>query len=102
MLNIRIISEHYMKKQDLVDVVMQAGNVEVKKNAAAIVDAIFDSITKAMAKGDEAAIAGFGTFKIVKRAARMGVNPKTGEKIQIAASTKPKFRAAKALKEAVK
>ena len=48
------------------------------------------------------AIAGFGVFKTVNRAARMGINPKTMEKIQIAASTKPKFRAAKALKEAVK
>ncbi|MEK7634791.1 MAG: HU family DNA-binding protein [Patescibacteria group bacterium] len=91
-----------MKKQDLVDVVMSAGEIEVKKNAIAVVDAIFDSITKAMAKGDEVAIAGFGVFKTVNRAARMGINPKTMEKIQIAASTKPKFRAAKALKEAVK
>jgi len=91
-----------MKKQDFIEIVMEAGKIEVKKDAAAVVDAIFDTITKAMAKGDEVAIAGFGVFKTVKRAARMGVNPKTGEKIQIAASIKPKFRAAKALKEAVK
>ena len=91
-----------MKKQDFIEIVMGAGKIEVKKDAAAVVDAIFDTITKAMAKGDEVAIAGFGAFKTVKRAARMGVNPKTGEKIQIAASIKPKFRAAKALKEAVK
>ncbi len=91
-----------MKKQDFIEVVMGAGKIEVKKDAAAVVDAIFDTITKAMAKGDEVAIAGFGVFKAAKRAARMGVNPKTGEKIQIAASIKPKFRAAKALKEAVK
>lgn len=81
---------------------MSAAEIEVKKNAVAAIDAIFDAITKAMAKGDEVAISGFGLFKTVKRAARMGINPKTGEKIQIAASTKPKFRAAKALKEAVK
>ncbi len=91
-----------MKKQDFIEIVMAAGKIEVKKNAAAVVDAIFDTITKALVKGDEVAIAGFGAFKTVKRAARMGVNPKTGEKIQIAASIKPKFRAAKALKEAVK
>jgi DNA-binding protein HU-beta len=91
-----------MKKQDFIEVVMAAGKIEVKKDAAAVVDAIFDTITKALAKGDEVAIAGFGVFKTAKRAARMGVNPKTGEKIQIAASIKPKFRAAKALKEAVK
>jgi DNA-binding protein HU-beta len=47
------------------------------------------------------AITGFGTFKVADRKARMGVNPKTGEKIQIAASKKPKFRAGKLLKEAV-
>jgi len=91
-----------MKKQDFIEVVMAAGKIEVKKNAAAVIDAIFNTITKALAKGDEVAIAGFGVFKTAKRAARMGVNPKTGEKIQIAASIKPKFRAAKALKEAVK
>jgi len=91
-----------MKKQDFIEVVMAAGKIEVKKDAAAVIDAIFNTITKALAKGDEVAIAGFGVFKTAKRAARMGVNPKTGEKIQIAASIKPKFRAAKALKEAVK
>ncbi len=91
-----------MKKQDLVEVVMKSGGIEVKKQAAAVIDAIFDTITKTMVKGEEVAIAGFGTFKVAKRAAREGINPRTGEKIQIAASVKPKFRAAKALKEAVK
>ncbi|OGM92396.1 DNA-binding protein HU [Candidatus Wolfebacteria bacterium RIFCSPHIGHO2_01_FULL_48_22] len=91
-----------MKKQDFTEVVMQAGGIEVKKTAAAVVDAIFDTITKTMVKGEEVAIAGFGTFKVAKRAAREGINPRTGEKIHIAASIKPKFRAAKALKEAVK
>ncbi len=91
-----------MKKTDLTEVVMKAGKIEVKKNAIAVVDAIFDTITKTLAKGEEVAIAGFGVFKTVKRAARMGINPKTGEKIQIAAAIKPKFRAGKALKEAVK
>jgi len=90
-----------MKKQDFIEVVMQAGGIEVKKQAAAVVDAIFDTITKTMVKGEEVAIAGFGTFKVAKRAAREGINPRTGEKIHIAASIKPKFRAAKALKEAV-
>jgi len=48
------------------------------------------------------AVAGFGAFKTSKRAARQGVNPRTGEKISIAATTVPKFKAGKALKEAVK
>ncbi len=90
-----------MKKQDLVEVVMKAGSIEVKKTATAVVDAIFDTVTKTLSKGEEVAIAGFGTFKVSKRAAREGINPRTGEKIHIAASIKPKFRAAKALKEAV-
>ena len=59
-------------------------------------------ITKTLGRGEEVAITGFGTFRVVKRAARMGINPKTGAKIQIAASTKPKFKAGKALKDAVK
>lgn len=90
-----------MKKTDLVDALMQATGMEVKKQAVAAVDAIFDTVTKALSRGEEVAVAGFGTFKVAKRAAREGINPKTGEKIQIKASIKPKFRAAKALKEAV-
>ena len=91
-----------MKKTDLVEAVMKAANLEVKKQATEIVDAVFDTIVKSLSRGEEVAITGFGVFKVVKRAARMGVNPKTGEKIQIAASIKPKFRAGKVLKEAVK
>lgn len=90
-----------MNKVGLVEAVMSAAGIEVKKQAATIVDAIFDIITKTLVKGDEVAISGFGTFKVVNRAARMGINPKTGERIQIAASKKLKFRAAKVLKEAV-
>ncbi|MDO8557077.1 MAG: HU family DNA-binding protein [Candidatus Jorgensenbacteria bacterium] len=90
-----------MKKDGIVEAVMQATGIETKKQAQLAVETVFDSIVKAMSKGDEVAISGFGTFRVVKRAARMGVNPKTGEKIQIKASTKPKFRAGKLLKEAV-
>jgi len=91
-----------MNKVALIEAVMKAASIEVKKDAAAAVDAVFDTITKTLSKGEEVAVAGFGTFKVVKRAARMGVNPKTGQKIQIAAAIKPKFRASKNLKEAVK
>lgn len=91
-----------MNKVELIEEVMKAANIEVKKQAAEAVDAVFQTITKVLSRGDEVAIAGFGTFKVAKRAARQGVNPKTGEKIQIAASIKPKFRAGKALKDAVK
>ena len=91
-----------MKKDGLVEAVQSAANLESKKQALAAVDAVFDTITKALSQGDEVKLPGFGNFKVAKRAERMGVNPKTGEKIQIAASTKPKFRAGKVLKEAVK
>ena len=91
-----------MKKDGLVEAVMNAAGLETKKQSQEVVDALFDTIVKTLAKGEEVNITGFGAFRVVKRAARMGVNPKTGEKIQIAASTKPKFRAGKVLKEAVK
>jgi len=90
-----------MNKAELSEAVMQAAGIEVKKQAGEAVDAVFDIITKTLAKGEEVSITGFGSFKVAKRAARMGVNPRTGEKIQIAASIKPKFRAGKLLKEAV-
>lgn len=91
-----------MKKEGLVEAVMNTAGIETKKQAQQIVDAIFDTILKTMSRGEEVNISGFGVFRVAKMAARMGVNPKTGEKIQIAASVKPKFRASKLLKEAVK
>lgn len=90
-----------MKKQDLVEAVMSAAGLETKKQAEMAVDGLFDAIVKSLSKGEEVAVTGFGVFKVVKRAARAGINPKTGEKIQIAAKTAPKFRAGKLLKEAV-
>ena len=91
-----------MNKVQLAETVMTAAGLGTKKQAETAVESVFDAIVKALAKGEEVSIAGFGTFKVAKRAPRMGVNPKTGEKIQIAASTKPKFRAGKLFKEAVK
>lgn len=90
-----------MKKPDLIEAVMNAAGLQTKKQAEAAVDALFDTIVKSLSKGEEVAVAGFGTFRVVKRAARAGINPKTGEKIQISAKTAPKFRAGKLLKEAV-
>lgn len=91
-----------MNKAELIDAVQLASGIEMKKQATMAVEAVFDTITKALARGEEVAVSGFGSFKATKRAARMGVNPKTGEKIQIAASVAPKFKAAKAFKDAVK
>lgn len=91
-----------MKKDGLVEAVIKSAGIETKKQALQAVDAVFDTIVKSLSRGEEVGITGFGAFRVVKRAARMGVNPKTGEKIQIAASIKPKFKAGKVLKEAVK
>jgi len=90
-----------MTKDGLIEAVMKAAGMETKVAAHKVVEAVIDTITKTMARGEDVAITGFGTFRVVKRAAREGRNPKTGEKIQIKASTKPKFRAGKVLKEAV-
>lgn len=91
-----------MKKEGLVEAVRKAAGLETKKQSQAAVEAVFDTITKALSRGEEVGITGFGAFRTAKSKARMGVNPKTGAKIQIPASTKPKFRAGKELKEAVK
>lgn len=90
-----------MNKMALVEAVsMKLGGT--KKMAEDVVDTVFDSITQALAKGEEVTIAGFGAFVAKNRPARMGVNPRTGQKISIAATTTPKFRAGKNLKDAVK
>ena len=73
-----------------------------KKNAEDAVDMVFDTIMNTLAKGEEVAISGFGNFVVKKRGARMGVNPRTGQKIQVAETVTPKFRAGKVLKAAVK
>lgn len=91
-----------MKKDDLADALQKEANLPTKKQAVEIVDWFFDTITKTLKRGEEVGITGFGTFSVVKRAARQGVNPKTGAKIQIAAANKPKFKAGKLLKDAVK
>lgn len=90
-----------MNREKLVEVIMNKLN-STKAEAARAVEGVFETITDTLAKGDEITISGFGSFKISKRAARQGINPRTGEKIQIAAKSVPKFKAGKALKDAVK
>ena len=89
-----------MTKVELVEAVAQV--CDSKKQASDAVDAVLDTITKALTKGQEVVLTGFGKFSVSKRAARMGVNPRTGAKIKIAATKVPKFKAGKALKDAVK
>ncbi|MBI3632164.1 MAG: HU family DNA-binding protein [Candidatus Vogelbacteria bacterium] len=90
-----------MNKQGLVDVVH--GKLGGTKTAAEeIVDMMFDSIVNTLKKGEEVSIAGLGIFSVKHRAARTARNPKTGATVQVPAMKVPKFRAAKALKEAVR
>ena len=90
-----------MKKDGLIEAVLGGAGLDSKKQAQDAVEAVFSTITDTLSKGEEVAVTGFGTFRTTKRAARMGVNPKTGERIQIAASTAAKFKAGKLLKDAV-
>ena len=89
-----------MNKGDLVNEVAKV--VKTKKEAQAALDCVISSITKALKKGEDVTLTGFGTFKVVKRKARKGRNPRTGEAIKIKASKAPKFTAGKALKAAIK
>ncbi|MDN6043372.1 MAG: HU family DNA-binding protein [Lactobacillus sp.] len=73
-----------------------------KKDIAATVDALFESIQDDLAKGEKVQLIGFGTFEVRQRAARKGRNPQTGAEIEIPASEVPAFKPGKALKDAVK
>jgi DNA-binding protein HU-beta len=88
-------------KQDFVDAVADKAGLS-KRDAATAVDAVLDTITSTLKNGDAVTFTGFGKFSTSARAARMGVNPRTGQRVQIAATTVPKFSAGSALKAAVK
>lgn len=89
-----------MNRMNLVEHV--ADELEMSKvGAARAIDAVFDGITRAVKKGDEVRLVGFGTFHVKKRAAAKGRNPKTGDAIKIPASKNVRFRAGTALKAAV-
>jgi DNA-binding protein HU-beta len=89
-----------VNKNELVDAVAEISGLK-KGEAEKTVDAVFDTITGALKKGDEVRIVGFGTFTVSERHATEGRNPRTGEKMHIPASKQPKFRAGKALKDAL-
>ena len=88
-----------MNKGDLINEVAKV--VNTKKEAQEAVDCVLSSISNALKKGDPVSLVGFGGFKVVKRKARKGRNPQTGEEIDIKASNAPKFTPGQALKEAV-
>lgn len=89
-----------MNKNDLVESVAKAAGLS-KADAVKAVDSVLDQISSSLAKGDEVRLVGFGTFSVASRAASQGRNPRTGETINIPASKQPKFKAGKALKDAV-
>jgi DNA-binding protein HU-beta len=90
-----------MNKTEYIDAVAAAAGV-TKVEAGKIVAATIEVITKSLKKGNPVQITGFGTFDVVKRAARKGRNPATGKEIKIAASKAPRFKSGKLLKDALK
>ncbi len=89
-----------MNKTELIAAVAEVSGIS-KKDAEAAVTATVDTIVKAIAEGDKVQLVGFGTFEQRQRNARTGVDPRTGNKIEIAASKVPAFKAGKAFKDAV-
>ncbi len=90
-----------MKKQELVKAIAAKSGMSLDA-AAKSLNAFLDVVTESLQGGVEVNITGFGAFRVSERAARNGVNPKTGEKIKIAATKSPAFRAGKGLKDSVK
>ena len=90
-----------MTKDQLIDKLAEKVGVS-KRETGDVIETMIDIITLTLQKGEKVVFTGFGAFQVSKRAARRGINPKTGEKIQIPAMTVPKFKAGRALKEAVK
>ncbi len=90
-----------MNKAGLADVVHGILNT-TKVQAEQVVDSVVDAIIKSVKDGEEVSIAGLGIFSAKQRAARTARNPRTGQSVQVAAMRIPKFRAAKAFKEAVR
>lgn len=90
-----------MTKQDLVANLATKAGV-TKKQAGVMLESFMDAVMAALKKGDSLTLTGFGTFKVSKRAARQGVNPRTRQKISIPAMKVPAFKAGKKFREVVK
>ena len=89
-----------MNKSELIDAIAKHADIS-KAAAGRALDAMVNSIRTSLRKGDTVTLVGFGSFFVGKRMARMGRNPRTNEAIKIRAAKVPKFRAGKALKDAV-
>ncbi|HOV69438.1 MAG TPA: HU family DNA-binding protein [Clostridia bacterium] len=90
-----------MNKADLINVVAESTGM-TKKDAGRAIDAVLDTITGSLKKGDKVQLMGFGTFEIRQRAAKKGLNPLTKQPITIPATKAVAFKAGKALKDSVK
>ena len=89
-----------MNKSNLIAKMAEKSGLN-RKQAEAALEAFLGSVTEALKEGDKVQIVGFGTFSVAKRAATEGRNPRTGATIKIPASKQPKFKAGKALKDAL-
>ncbi len=89
-----------MNKTELVAAIAEKAEIS-KKDAEAALKAFVQTVTDELKKGEKVALVGFGTFEASKREARQGRNPRTGETMEVPASTMPKFKAGKALKDAL-
>lgn len=87
-----------MNKNELVRTIANNAGITLK-DASAVLDGFVTAVTDALKEGEKIQISGFGTFEVKEKAAREGINPKTGEKIKIAASKIPTFKFGKAYKD---
>ena len=89
-----------MNKSELVEAIAKSTK-ETKTTVNSVIDAFVQTVTKTLKKNEKVSLVGFGTWETRKRKATTGRNPRTGEEIKIAASTQPKFKPGKALKDAL-
>lgn len=89
-----------MKKAELITAIAENADI-TKKDAEKALKAFVDAVTEELKKGEKVQVVGFGTFEVIERAEREGRNLHTGEKLMIAACKAPKFKAGKALKDAL-
>src|ERR1700756_9667 len=89
-----------MTKADLVEEVSRVTEL-TRKDSEVIVDTLFESVIKALKNGDKLEVRGFGSFRVRQRNARVGRNPKTGEKVEVPAKRVPYFKPSKELKDLI-
>ena len=89
-----------MNKNELIGAVAESSGLS-RSDATKAVESVFETISTTLSRGGEVRLVGFGTFSVARRKASTGRNPRTGEPMKIAASSQPKFKAGKVLKDAV-